>query len=128
MTNPLRCTWEYRIESMSARCELPKGHSGPCGPVAAPTAAMDRRLTDAYRRDRVLELVDVELGRALNKFPSFNSPHEGWAVIREELDELWEHVKANTGDGALARTEATQVAAMALRYVLDLSKEGPWAR
>lgn len=26
------------------------------------------------------------------------SPHEGWAVIREELDpELWEHVCANTG-------------------------------
>lgn len=67
----------------------------------------------------LLGLVDDELRRAMTRFAPFNSPHEGWAVIREELDELWEHVKANTGKGPEARTEAIQIAAMALRYALD---------
>jgi len=49
-----------------------------------------------------------------------NSPHEGYAVILEELDELWEHVRDDTGRGVEARKEAIQVAAMGLRYALNL--------
>ena len=66
----------------------------------------------------------VELQRALSKFGPMASPHEGWAVIREELDELWEHVRANTGRSDAARVEAIQVAAMALRYAHDLCPDG----
>lgn len=73
---------------------------------------------------RVLREVDEELSNAISRFPAFNSPHEGKAVIEEELDELWEHVKANTGRSKEARQEALQVAAMALRYVLDLCSPG----
>jgi hypothetical protein len=74
-------------------------------------------------RDDILGLVHevgYELLRAIDKFPSINSPHEGKAVIEEELDELWTHVKANTGRSPEARREAIQTAAMALRYALDL--------
>ncbi len=70
-----------------------------------------------------VEAVRAELLAAIEKFPAFNSPHEGWAVIREELEELWAHVKENTGRGSDARQEAVQVAAMALRYMLDLCRE-----
>lgn len=73
--------------------------------------------------DVVLWDVEVELSKAMIRFQSFNSPHEGKAVIEEELDELWEHVKANTGRSPDARKEAIQVAAMALRYVLDLCSD-----
>lgn len=76
-------------------------------------------------RDDIGELVRLvgdELERALKRFPRFNSPHEGWAVIREELDELWEHVRDNTGRSAEAQLEAIQLAAMALRYALDLTR------
>lgn len=70
------------------------------------------------------ELAD-ELHRARAKHPAMHSPHEGHSVIREELDvELWEHVCHDTGRSAEARHEALQVAAMALRYILDLC-EGP---
>ena len=69
--------------------------------------------------DLTAEAVVFELRQALDRFPRFNSPHEGWAVIREELDELWEHVKANTGQGLDARREAIQIAAMAMRYALE---------
>lgn len=70
--------------------------------------------------DRVLASVGCELSFALSKFPVFNSPHEGKAVIEEELDELWQHVRANTGRSGEARDEAIQIAAMACRYVIDL--------
>jgi hypothetical protein len=70
--------------------------------------------------DRVLASVGAELSFALGKFPVFNSPHEGKAVIEEELDELWKHVKENTGRSEQAREEAIQIAAMACRYVIDL--------
>jgi NTP pyrophosphatase (non-canonical NTP hydrolase) len=74
------------------------------------------------RVDNALDEVGKELARALGLHPQrANSPHEGYAVILEELDELWDEVKKKRGgrDNA-ARKEAIQVAAMALRYVIEL--------
>jgi hypothetical protein len=81
--------------------------------------------TFSPRVEWLLDGAGHELSRALERFDSFNSPHEGWAVIREELDELWDHVKANTGQGLDAHDEAMQIAAMALRYAHDLAEWGP---
>jgi hypothetical protein len=67
--------------------------------------------------DFLLNEVKEELRRARSKFPSFKSQHEGYAVILEELDELWDDVKQNKR--LHARKEAIQVAAMALRFILD---------
>jgi hypothetical protein len=72
------------------------------------------------RVDVLASEIAAEARRGMAKFAPFNSPHEGKAVIEEELDELWDHVKANTGRSNDARQEAIQVAAMALRYVYDL--------
>lgn len=59
-------------------------------------------------------------------FPKFNSGHEGYAVILEELDELWLEVQANKGDprerNAKMYKEAKQVAAMAIRFMIDVCK------
>lgn len=77
------------------------------------------------RRMRLLAVIDQELERATSRFDSFNSPHEGWAVIKEELDELWSHVMGNTGRTEEAMVEAVQVATMALRYVYDLGEDAP---
>lgn len=63
-----------------------------------------------------------EYRSATAKHPPLNSPHEGISVIREELDELWDEVKADCGSTIAARDEATQVAAMALRYMVDLTE------
>lgn len=75
--------------------------------------------------DWTLKRVGNEVLRALDRFPAFNSPHEGKAVIEEELEELWEHCRANTGRSPEAMKEAIQVAAMAVRYVLDLASAPP---
>jgi hypothetical protein len=70
--------------------------------------------------DPILEEVKGELYFACSKFPKFNSTHEGYAVILEELDELWDEIKSKTGTRKSRREEAIQVAAMALRFIKDL--------
>ena len=71
--------------------------------------------------DDIMIAVARELSRATAEFPPFNSPHEGHAVIAEEMDELWDLVRANDARGEAARKEAIQIAAMAIRYVRDLT-------
>lgn len=63
-----------------------------------------------------------ELRAAQEKFPPFNSAHEGYAVLDEERFELWLEVMAKQGarDLAKMRKEAIQVAAMAMRFVIDV--------
>ena len=68
--------------------------------------------------DEIIALVRAELVRATGKFGAFNSYHEGYAVILEELDELWDEIKGGQRPAEL-RAEAIQVAAMAIRFVLD---------
>ena len=74
-------------------------------------------------QDDACAIVGLELGRALNRFPQMASPHEGYAVVLEEMDELWDIVKADKLDPSERRDamvrEATQVAAMALRFLMD---------
>lgn len=75
---------------------------------------------------RVAEDVGREVGAAMAAFPPFNSAHEGYAVLDEERDELWQHVKVKQGqrDIAKMRKEAIQVAAMAIRFVVDVCDGG----
>jgi hypothetical protein len=71
-----------------------------------------------YAIDALAAEIKNEVRRAQAKFPAFHSGHEGYAVIREELDELWDAVKQN--DIPHAKREAIQVAAMAMRFIVDL--------
>ena len=72
--------------------------------------------------DPILIWVSAELVEATRKFDKFNSTHEGYAVILEELDELWSCVKNNMTDVEL-RKEAVQVATMAVRFIMDCTCE-----
>lgn len=64
--------------------------------------------------------ISEELDRARKKFPAFNSAHEGYAVILEELDELWIEIRTKSGTKESRRKEAIQVAAMAARFIEDV--------
>lgn len=72
---------------------------------------------------KALVAVEEELALARMKFPPMRSFHEGYAILQEEVDELWTEVKASKPDSDTARmrAEAIQVAAMALRFVIDLT-------
>ena len=69
----------------------------------------------------VLYAVENEVVRAVSLHKPFNSPHEGYAVLLEEVDELWDEVKKNHSrrDKDLMKTEAIHVAAMAVRFIKD---------
>ncbi len=66
-----------------------------------------------------LPIVLGEVDRAVNLHGEFASVHEGYAVLLEEMDELWDEVKRNPLDEDKLRKEAIQVAAMALRFLED---------
>jgi len=98
----------------------------------------------------IKDLVNEELRKATEKFKPLKSTHEGYAVILEEIDELyddidciksyinkiWVQVKANNKNvdtpsmeysveylysyALLAIKEAIQVAAMAKRFQMDI--------
>ena len=91
--------------------------------------------------DDVRALVDKELAAANERFPQFHSAHEGWAVIKEEMEETEEElakmkiylagawgnitsdVQANSDIESLkqrainAACEAVQVAAMCQKFL-----------
>ena len=74
-----------------------------------------------------LQEIAQEWDSACQKFPGFNSGHEGYAVIQEEVDELWDEVKGQYGAERTTkmRKEAIQVAAMALRFIADVCTPPP---
>jgi hypothetical protein len=62
---------------------------------------------------------------ARNKFPKFNSGHEGYAIIKEELDELWNEIKKSKDSriGTLEMIrEAIQIGAMALAFAVEVGE------
>ena len=70
------------------------------------------------KQDEAFDIVKEELEQATTRYGQFNSSHEGYAVILEELDELWDEIKGN--NNTLLRKEAKQVAAMAIRFLIDI--------
>lgn len=65
------------------------------------------------------DAVLAELANAKAKHPRpFASPHEGFGVLYEEMDELLDEIRAN--DLPRALIEAKQVAAMAMRFMVEL--------
>jgi NTP pyrophosphatase (non-canonical NTP hydrolase) len=103
-----------------------------------------KMLTKDDIKNQIVFLIEEELDRSYQKFPAFNSPHEGYAVILEEIEEcaevldnvtlelekLWTAVRLNLDGCPDARDikesardlvyEAIQVAAMAQKYVDSL--------
>lgn len=70
---------------------------------------------------RVLQLVELELVKAWTKHPGeFHNAHEGFAVLKEEVDELWDEVKRDTAYTKAGMKEAIQTAAMAVRFIVEL--------
>lgn len=94
-------------------------------------------------------LADEELERSMKNFPLFNSTHEGYAVMLEEVDEVeqefseikftkagfWGSIKGNRSTdtlkgganyirkhAVLLAAEAIQAAAMAEKFVKSLEK------
>ena len=70
-------------------------------------------------------LARLEVETAKQNWPPFNSAHEGFAILMEECDELWDHVRTNQKKRKLdeMQKEAIQVAAMAIRFATEVCSE-----
>jgi hypothetical protein len=132
MSYSLRCAWcDARMPDKAALIQHEREEHG-VGEIR------DRVMETYYDRDtggqvtvpvsdvdRVKEDVLCELGRNMQNWPAYNSAHEGYAVLLEEVDELWDEVKVNQKrrDLEKMRQEAIQVAAVAMRFALDICNE-----
>ena len=68
--------------------------------------------------EKAQQLIVRELIKARGKFPPMKSAHDGYAIILEELDELFDAIKKDQYSTNL-KDEAKQVGAMALRFLID---------
>jgi len=77
-------------------------------------------------REELLNAIHDEVNRAKGLYPKFHSLHEGYGVLLEEVDELWDMIKASKlikADDRM-KAEAIQIAAMAVRFIEDLYDAG----
>jgi len=84
---------------------------------------MSRSMTSVQVPDELVDIVcDVleELASAQEQYPPFQGPHEAWAKLYEEVDELWDEVKRKKIIWPDMLKEAKQSAAMAIRFMLDV--------
>lgn len=69
--------------------------------------------------DEVLLSVKKELLKANKKKPPvLNSSHEGYGVMKEEFDEMWDDIKEDLISHSIL--ECIQVGAMAVKYILSM--------
>lgn len=75
------------------------------------------------KTDQAIIALVKEYSRAIALHPTgMRSAHEGFAILKEEVDELWDEVKKKqpTQDIEKLKKEALQVGAMALRFLVDI--------
>ena len=65
-------------------------------------------------------LNEVQRAKAIWK-DDFKNYHEAYAVILEEVDELWDEIKKKNQDKEKIRKEAIQSVAMLLRLITELT-------
>ena len=67
----------------------------------------------------ILDDIRAELERAQKNYPKMNSFHEGYAIILEELDEVWDEIKMKNHNVQEIYRELIQVGAMCVRCAYD---------
>ena len=70
----------------------------------------------------ILGEIEEEFRRASKLHAKMNTPHEGYAILKEEVDELWDIVKRKElfrGRNDQLHAECIQVGAMAMRFLHD---------
>ncbi len=73
----------------------------------------------------VLDLVFQEMKAGETKHRKFASYHEAYAVLLEEVDELWDEIKKQTPSLDALAKEAIQVAAVAARIAARAAANEP---
>lgn len=101
----------------------------PKTPVQSTQDVWNAATQDAYTKIALEAAAELRRGDAIHGrgivWPTNSVSHEAYGVLLEEVDELWDEVKKKHFDRAAARKEAIQVAAMAIRFVMNVCDENP---
>ena len=73
-------------------------------------------------KELILEAVVKEHQRSLDIHGDFHSLHEGYAVLLEESDELWDQLKKKHMDLDWVIEEAIQISAMGMKIAVFATK------
>ena len=71
---------------------------------------------------RLINAILLEYQRARDQHGRIYSAHEGYALLKEELDELWEEVRRRKPDQVKMAAECVQVAAVAVRFLVEVCR------
>ncbi|MHA2028361.1 MAG: hypothetical protein ACW99A_11505 [Candidatus Kariarchaeaceae archaeon] len=72
------------------------------------------------RIDHILQEMKLEYLEARVTHNGLHSYHEGYAVLKEEIEELWDEIKQREPDNDKLFKEAIQVGAMTLAFIYEL--------
>lgn len=74
---------------------------------------------------KTIKAIIAEYNRAINRNGPFNSTYEGWAILIQKMEELWEEIKkVEAGNsGEKLHKYAAQIGALAMRFMVDLGTE-----
>ena len=75
------------------------------------------------KREKIIKAIKSELIWTDTNTAQFHSTHEGYGVLLEEVDELWDKIKTSkeyTKANKSMTNEAVQVAAMAIKFIENL--------
>jgi len=64
-----------------------------------------------------IEHVLKNIQKAESKFDNFHSAHEGYGIIKEEFEELWDEIKLKSHNYKRMYEEASDVACTAIRFM-----------
>jgi hypothetical protein len=114
-------TWITIFEFL--KDSLPKGNGVLYNYITRNLELMIDDIPDEDEKLRIIvNSITDEFIRTTNKYGPFHTAHEGYAVLLEEVDELWKNVKLKQTDShreRLIANEAIHVAAMAIRLIYD---------
>jgi hypothetical protein len=92
-----------------------------------PNIEDDLRITNI---GKTIKAIIAEYNHSIVTNAPFNSTYEGWALIKQKVDGLWEEIKKddpNNSREAIMK-EAAQIGAMAMRFMVDLGNDARVAK
>lgn len=73
---------------------------------------------------QIIEDVIEEVRFAESKHPSYHSSKEGYGIILEKVNELWDEVRIKNTNPSRQYTEAKHIACTAIRFMMFASRNG----
>jgi hypothetical protein len=74
---------------------------------------------------KAIRLIIPEYNQIIFKNPPLHNVHEGWAMLEQGVEQLWNEVKKDKSlrSDELMRKEAILIGATAMRFIIDLCME-----